>query len=78
MPTFRRIEHKLDPNLTIRDTVDRAARGPVRDKINNLLGAFMFGGELADKPVSVLSGGERARLAILILLLEPANLLILD
>ena len=69
---------ELDPNLTIRDTVDRAARGPVRDKINNLLGAFMFGGELADKPVSVLSGGERARLAILILLLEPANLLILD
>ena len=66
---------ELDPNLTIRDTVDRAARGPVRDKINNLLGAFMFGGELADKPVSVLSGGERARLAILILLLEPANLL---
>ena len=50
----------------------------MRDKINNLLGAFMFGGELADKPVSVLSGGERARLAILILLLEPANLLILD
>ena len=69
---------ELDPNLAIRDTVDRAARGPVRDKINNLLGAFMFGGELADKPVSVLSGGERARLAILILLLEPANLLILD
>ena len=69
---------ELDPNLTIRDTVDRAARGPIRDKINNLLGAFMFGGELADKPVSVLSGGERARLAILILLLEPANLLILD
>ena len=69
---------ELDPNLTIRDTVDRAARGSVRDKINNLLGAFMFGGELADKPVSVLSGGERARLAILILLLEPANLLILD
>ena len=69
---------ELDPNLTIRDTVDRAARGPVRDKINNLLGAFMFGGELADKPVSVLSGGERARLAILILLVEPANLLILD
>ena len=54
---------ELDPNLTIRDTVDRAARGPIRDKINNLL---------------VLSGGERARLAILILLLEPANLLILD
>lgn len=69
---------ELDPTLSIRDTVDRAARGPVRDKINNLLGAFMFGGELADKPVSVLSGGERARLAILILLLEPANLLILD
>lgn len=69
---------ELDPQLTIRDTVDRAAIGPVREKINNLLGAFMFGGELADKPVSVLSGGERARLAILILLLEPANLLILD
>lgn len=69
---------ELDPRLTIRDTVDRAARGPVREQINNLLGAFMFGGELADKPVSVLSGGERARLAILILLLEPANLLILD
>lgn len=69
---------ELDPRLSIRDTVDRAARGPVREKINNLLGAFMFGGELADKPVSVLSGGERARLAILVLLLEPANLLILD
>lgn len=70
--------HELDPTRTIRDTVDRAALGPVRDKINNLLGAFMFGGELADKPVSVLSGGERARLAILLLLLEPANMLILD
>lgn len=69
---------ELNPHLSIRDTVDRVARGPVREQINNLLGAFMFGGEIADKPVSVLSGGERARLAILILLLEPANLLILD
>lgn len=69
---------ELDPKLTIRETIDRVAKGDIREKINNMLGAFMFGGELADKPVSVLSGGERARLAILALLLEPANLLILD
>ncbi len=70
--------NELDPNLTIRETIDQIAKGPIREKINNMLGAFMFGGELADKPVAVLSGGERARLAILALLLEPANFLILD
>lgn len=69
---------ELDPALTIRETIDREAVGDVRLRINDLLGAFMFGGEVADKPVSVLSGGERSRLAILLLLLEPANMLILD
>lgn len=68
----------LDENLTIRETIDRVARGEMRLKINDLLGAFMFGGELADKHVGVLSGGERSRLAMIRLLLEPVNLLILD
>lgn len=69
---------ELDPKLTIRETLDRAAVGDIRLHINDMLGAFMFGGELADKPVSVLSGGERSRLAVLLLLLSPSNLLILD
>ena len=68
----------LDENLTIRDTIDRVATGDMRLKINDLLGAFMFGGETADKKVKVLSGGERSRLAMIRLLLEPVNLLILD
>ncbi|MFC2710844.1 ABC-F family ATP-binding cassette domain-containing protein [Hoylesella oralis] len=68
----------LDENLTIRDTIDRVATGDMRLKINDLLGAFMFGGEIADKKVKVLSGGERSRLAMIRLLLEPVNLLILD
>lgn len=68
----------LNEQLTIYDTVDRAARGDMRLRINDLLGAFMFGGELADKRISVLSGGERNRLSMLLLLLEPVNLLILD
>lgn len=69
---------ELNEKLTIRETIDRAAVGPIRERINDMLGAFMFGGELADKPIRVLSGGERSRVAILQLLLEPANLLILD
>ena len=68
----------LDPHLTVRDTIDRVARGEIRLKINDLLGAFMFGGEAADKRVEFLSGGERSRLAMIRLLLEPVNLLILD
>ena len=68
----------LDESLTVRDTIDRAARGEIRLKINDILGAFMFGGEEADKRVKVLSGGERSRLAMIRLLLEPVNLLILD
>lgn len=68
----------LDDQLTIRDTIDQVATGEMRLKINDLLGAFMFGGETADKPVRVLSGGERSRLAMIRLLLEPVNLLILD
>ncbi len=68
----------LDESLTVRDTIDRVARGEVRLRINDILGAFMFGGEAADKRVRVLSGGERSRLAMIRLLLEPVNLLILD
>ncbi len=68
----------LDPSLTVRQTIDNVARGEIRLKINDLLGAFMFGGEAADKKVAVLSGGERSRLAMIRLLLEPVNLLILD
>lgn len=68
----------LDGNLTVFDTIDNVARGEIRLKINDLLGAFMFGGETSEKKVSVLSGGERSRLAMIRLLLEPVNLLILD
>ena len=68
----------LDENLTIYDTIDRVAIGDMRLKINDLLGAFMFGGETSEKYVKVLSGGERSRLAMIKLLLEPVNLLILD
>ena len=68
----------LDESLTVYDTIDRAAHGEVRLKINDILGAFMFGGEASEKRVGVLSGGERSRLAMLRLLLEPVNLLILD
>ena len=68
----------LDENLTIYDTIDRVATGDMRLKINDLLGAFMFGGETSEKYVRVLSGGERSRLAMIKLLLEPVNLLILD
>ena len=68
----------LDENLTIFDTIDRVATGDMRLKINDLLGAFMFGGETSEKYVKVLSGGERSRLAMIKLLLEPVNLLILD
>ena len=68
----------LDENLSVFETVDKAATGDVRTKIRDILGAFMFGGEASDKKVRVLSGGERSRLAMIRLLLEPANLLILD
>ena len=68
----------LDENLTIYETIDRVATGDIRLKINDLLGAFMFGGETSEKYVKVLSGGERSRLAMIKLLLEPVNLLILD
>ena len=68
----------LDENLTVYETIDRVATGDMRLKINDLLGAFMFGGETSDKCVKVLSGGERSRLAMIKLLLEPVNLLILD
>ena len=68
----------LDENLTIYDTIDQVATGEMRLKINDLLGAFMFGGEISEKKVKVLSGGERSRLAMIRLLLEPVNLLILD
>ena len=68
----------LDDNLTVFQTIDDVAKGDVRLKIRDLLGAFMFGGEESTKKVKVLSGGERTRLAILKLLLEPVNLLILD
>ena len=68
----------LDGELTVFDTIDRVARGDIRLRINDILGAFMFGGEESDKKVKVLSGGERSRLAMIRLLLEPVNLLILD
>ena len=68
----------LDENLTIYETIDRVATGDMRLRINDLLGAFMFGGETSEKYVKVLSGGERSRLAMIKLLLEPVNLLILD
>ncbi len=68
----------LDGELTVFDTIDRVARGDVRLRIRDILGAFMFGGEASDKKVKVLSGGERSRLAMIKLLLEPVNLLILD
>ena len=68
----------LDENLTVFETVDYVAVGDVRTKIRDILGAFMFGGEASDKKVKVLSGGERSRLAMIRLLLEPVNLLILD
>ena len=68
----------LDESLTVRQTIDYVAKGDIRLRINDILGAFMFGGENADKRVSVLSGGERSRLAMIRLLLEPVNLLILD
>lgn len=68
----------LDENLTVFETVDYAAVGDIRTKIRDILGAFMFGGAASDKKVKVLSGGERSRLAMIKLLLEPANLLILD
>ena len=68
----------LDENVTVFDTIDRVARGDIRLKIRDILGAFMFGGEAFDKYVKVLSGGERSRLAMIRLLLEPVNLLILD
>ena len=68
----------LDENLTVFQTIDDVAKGEIRNKIRDLLGAFMFGGEASTKKVKVLSGGERTRLALLKLLLEPVNLLILD
>lgn len=64
--------------MTVFDTIDRIAVGDIRTKIRDILGAFMFGGEASDKKVKVLSGGERSRLAMIRLLLEPVNLLILD
>ena len=68
----------LDGDITVFDTIDRVATGDIRTKIRDILGAFMFGGEASDKKVSVLSGGEKTRLAMIKLLLEPVNLLILD
>lgn len=68
----------MDESLTVFETIDTVAKGEIRKKINDLLGAFMFGGEASTKLVKVLSGGEKTRLAILRLLLEPYNLLILD
>ena len=68
----------LDENMTIYETIDSVATGEMRLKINDLLGAFLFGGETSEKKVKVLSGGERSRLAMIRLLLEPVNLLILD
>ncbi len=68
----------LDGDLTVFDTIDRVATGDIRTRIKDILGAFMFGGEAIDKRVKVLSGGERSRLAMIRLLLEPVNLLILD
>jgi hypothetical protein len=68
----------LDGELTVFDTIDRVAKGDIRLKIRDILGAFMFGGEASEKKVKVLSGGERSRLAMIKLLLEPVNFLILD
>ena len=68
----------LDENRTVFETIDYVATGDIRTKIRDILGAFMFGGEASDKKVKVLSGGERSRLAMIRLLLEPVNLLILD
>ena len=68
----------LDENLTVFQTIDNVARGEIRLRINDILGAFMFGGEASEKYVKFLSGGERSRLAMIRLLLEPVNLLILD
>ena len=68
----------LEEEITIFDTIDQVAKGDMRLRVNDLLGAFMFGGELSEKKVKVLSGGERSRLAMIKLLLEPVNLLILD
>ena len=68
----------LDESLTVFDTIDRVATGDIRLRINDILGAFMFGGEASEKKVKFLSGGERSRLAMIKLLLEPVNLLILD
>lgn len=70
--------NELDENLTVFETVDRVAVGDIRTKVRNLLGGFLFSGETVDKKVSVLSGGERTRLALVLLLLEPVNFLILD
>ena len=69
---------RLDENLTVYQTIDDVAKGEIRNKIRDLLGAFMFGGEASTKKVKVLSGGERTRLALMKLLLEPVNFLILD
>ncbi len=68
----------LDGELTVFETIDNVAKGDIRLRIKNILGSFMFGGEAIDKKVKVLSGGERSRLAMIRLLLEPVNLLILD
>lgn len=68
----------LDEDITVFDTIDRVAVGDIRTKIRDILGAFMFGGEASEKKVKVLSGGEKTRLAMIKLLLEPVNLLILD
>ena len=68
----------LDESLTVYDTIEHVAKGDIRLRINDILGAFMFGGENSEKKVKVLSGGERSRLAMIRLLLEPVNLLILD
>lgn len=68
----------LDDEITVFDTIDQVAVGDIRTKIRDILGAFMFGGEASDKKVKVLSGGEKTRLAMIRLLLEPVNLLILD
>ena len=70
--------HLLDPDLTVFDTIDRIAVGEIRTKIRNILGGFMFSGDDVDKKVKVLSGGERSRLAMVKLMLEPVNLLVLD
>ena len=68
----------LDGELSVFETIDHVATGDIRTKIRDILGAFMFGGEASEKKVKVLSGGERTRLAMIRLLLEPVNLLVLD